>query len=172
MPAPWLILPNPRVQGDPPTCTSQPLLGHLHGHCLWLVGGLLSHNYIHLHRSLAPPPPHILPLLQGVAVMMRMGWRLDGLVSNYCHCLIKFNICILKCFEITLFRMFLSILHATVPCILLWMDCQHTEHFLELDLLILFLYLNLKINDVTRFNSYVFPLCVGQLLNVNETGRW
>ena len=66
-----------------------------------------------------PPPPHILPLLQGVAVMMRMGWRLDGLVSNYCHCLIKFNICILKCFEITLFRMFLSTLHATVPCILL-----------------------------------------------------
>ena len=34
----------------------------------------------------------------------------------------------------------------------------------------LFLYLNLKINDVTRFKSFVFPLCVGQLLNVNETG--
>ena len=93
MPAPWLILPNPRVQGDPPTCTSQPPLGHLHGHCLWLVGSLLSHQYIHLHCSL---PPHILPLLQGVAEMMHIGWRLDGLVSNYCHCLIKFNICILN----------------------------------------------------------------------------
>ena len=43
--------------------------------------------------------------------MMNIGWRMDGLVSSCCHCLIKFHIFTLnsvlifanklKCFEIT-----------------------------------------------------------------------
>ena len=57
------------------------------------------------------------------------------------------------------------------------------EHFLELGLstdttLHVFLselsnfvpVLNFKINDVTRFETCVFPSCVGQLVKVNKTG--
>ena len=88
MPAPWLILPNLRVRGDPPT--SQPPFNSP-AWPLSLISRELVATPVH-PPPLQPLSPHS-PLLQGVVVMMNIGWRLDELVSNVCHCLIKFDIC-------------------------------------------------------------------------------
>ena len=83
--------------------------------------------------------------------MINIGWRLVGLVSNCCYCLIKFNICALnsilifaklffffqkklKCFEIPQFRIFLSTLQLYIVYFFEWIVSM-SEHFLELHLL-------------------------------------
>ena len=129
--------------------------------------------------------------------MMNIGWRMDGLLSSCCHCLIKFNIFTLnsvlifaklffqkklKCFEITHSE------YSNQPCnCTLYISlnelstCPNTfqSQVYQLTQLCtfscqnyqtLFLYLNFKINDVTRFKTCVFPSCVGQLVKVNKTG--
>ena len=130
--------------------------------------------------------------------MMDIGWRMDGLLSSCCHCLIKFNIFTLNSVLIFAklvlekiemfwnhsFWIFQSTLQLYLVYFFEWI-VNMFEHFLELglstdtiqlctfscqDYQTLFLYLNFKINDVTRFKTCVFPSCVGQLVKVNKTG--
>ena len=133
--------------------------------------------------------------------MVNIGWRMDGLLSSFCHCLIKFNIFTLNSVSIfakLFFRKNRNVLKSFIPYKFLEYSNQPCNCTLYISLKelstcpntfqsqvyqltqlctfscqnyqTLFLYLNFKINDVTRFKTCVFPSCVGQLVKVNKTG--